>query len=224
MPKPKPTPASVPGRRPNAGKKAEPEARHRRGEIWHVLADPAAPAVGNEIWSNRPAIVVSNNVLNARSGVAQVVYISTAVRKRSGPTHVEIDAPDGRGGTAMALCEQVHTVDASRLRNKLGDISDDHMHEIDAALALSLSIGRNPNTFGAFRKWEEHVKLHGIDIAAEIIALAGQTTDDRVEALSRALTLTAIERDSYRHLFEAAPARQTSLEDVAAAIAGHQRQ
>jgi mRNA-degrading endonuclease toxin of MazEF toxin-antitoxin module len=224
MTDPKPNPASIPARRPPGPPKAVPEARHRRGEIWRVLADPATPAVGNEIWSNRPAIIVSNNVLNARSGVAQIVYLSTAMRKRSGPTHVEIPAPDGRGGMAMALCEQVHTVDASRLKHRLSTVSDEDMPSIDAALALSLSIGRNPNTFAAFRKWEEHVKLNGIDIATEIVALAGQTTDDRVEALSRALTLVTIERDSYRHLFEAAPARQSSLDDVAAAIAGHQRQ
>lgn len=223
MTDPKPTPNAVPPR-PGGRRKAVPELRHRRAEIWKIVADPSAPAVGNEIWSNRPAIVVSNNVLNARSGIATVVYLSTSSRKRSSPAHVEVPAADGRGGTAIALCEQIHTVDASRLQHRMGTVPDENMRAIDGALSLSLSIGRNPDTFSVFRKWEDHVKLHGIDIAKEIEALAGHTADQRVEALSRALTLVTIERDSFRNLYEAAPARQSSLDDVAAAIAGHHRQ
>jgi len=182
-----------------------------------VVSDPASPAIGTEIWSDRPAVVVSNNVLNSRGGFAQIVYLSTASRKRSGPTHIEVPAPSGRG-TAMALCEQVHTVDASRLRRKLADLPQESIRELDTALALSLSIGRDPNTHSAFKKWEEHVKLHGIDIAKEINALAGQTTDQRVDALTRALQLVAIERDAYRNLFEVAPARESALEDVVEAL------
>ncbi len=196
-----------------------PEQRHRRGDVWMVVSDPSSPAVGNEIWSDRPAIIVSNNVLNARSGVAQVVYLSTATRKRTGPTHVEVPAVVG-GGTAMALCEQVHTVDASRLRRRLGVLPEDSIREIDTALALSLSIGRNPNTHSAFRKWEEHIKLHGIDLAKEIDALAGTTADQRVEALSRALRNVAIERDAYRNLYESLPKRGSALDDVEAALSG----
>lgn len=222
MTDPKPAPSSIP--RPTARPKVTPEIRHRHGEVWQVLADPAAPAIGNEIWSDRPAVIVSNNVLNARSGVAQVVYLSTAARKKSGPTHVEVPAPDGRAGTAMALCEQVHTVDASRLKHRMSTLDDSHMSRISAALALTLSIGRNPDTYSVFRKWEEHIKLHGIDMAKEIDALARATTDDRVEALTRALQLVTIQRDSWRHLYEVAPMQQSSLDDIAAAIAGHTRQ
>ncbi|MCI4659621.1 type II toxin-antitoxin system PemK/MazF family toxin [Cryobacterium zhongshanensis] len=194
-----------------------PELRHRRGDIWMVAADPGKPAVGTEIWSDRPAVIVSNNVLNARSGFAQIVYLSTAARKRSGPTHIPVPAPDGKGD-AMALCEQIHTVDASRLRRKMGAIPEDRTREIDAALSLSLSIGRNPDTYSAFHKWEEHIKLHGIDMAEEIRALAGQTTDQRVEALTRALELITIERDSYRNLFETSQIRPAAMREVADAL------
>lgn len=218
-----PTPATIIRTAAPAPAKAVPELRHHRGEVWMVASDPGVPAVGTEIWSNRPAVIISNNVLNARSGFAQVVYLSTAARKRTGPTHVEIAVPDGNG-TAMALCEQVHTVDASRLRRRMYTVAEDSIRDLDAALALSLSIGRNPNTHGAFRKWEEHIKLHGIDIAKEINALAGQTTDQRVEALTRALELVAIERDSYRNLYEASPAREAALLDVAEALGAADRQ
>lgn len=186
-----------------------------------VIADPSSPAIGNELWSNRPAVIVSNNVLNARSGVAQIVYLSTATRKRSGPTHVELPAIDGSGGTAMALCEQVHTVDASRLTRRLGLVPEDRIRDIDAALALAMSIGRNPNTHGLFRKWEEHVKLNGIDIATEIHALAGMTADQRVESLTRALSIVAAERDAFQALYEANCSRASALRDVRTALSEH---
>lgn len=195
----------------------EAELRHRRGDVWMVTADPERPAVGNEIWSNRPALIISNNTLNARSGFAQVVYLSTSTHKRSGPTHVMLPSPDGRGGT-MALCEQVHTVDASRLQRKLGEIPAGRFRDVDAALTLSMSIGRNPDTFSAFRKWEEHIKLHGIDIAEEIQALSGLTTDQRVESLTRALELVTVQRDSYRNLYEVSQGLPGVMKGVAESL------
>lgn len=211
------TPATIAARAANT---ATPSATHRRGEVWMIVADPSQSSVGNELWSNRPGVVISNNVLNARSGVAQIVYLSSAARKRSGPTHVEVPAAGG-SGTSMALCEQIHTVDASRLRRKIHVLPAEAMRDIDAAIALSLSIGRNPDTHGAFRKWEEHIKLHGIDMAEEIAALSGATADERVEALARALTLVSAERDAYRQLHAAAPSTMSALDAVAAALGTH---
>lgn len=177
-----------------------------------VTAHPDQPAVGTEIWSNRPAIVVSNNVLNSRAGFAQVIYLSTAARKRSGPMHIPVTNPNGQ--PSMALCEQIHTVDASRLKFKIGTVSAPEMKDVEAAITLSLSIGRNPDTHTVFRKWEEHIKLHGIDLAQEIQALSGDTVDQRVRALTHALELITVERDAYRNLYETAQGLPSAMQDV----------
>lgn len=194
------------------------ERQYRRGEVWVVAADPNNPAVGNEIWSNRPAVIVSGNVLNGRSGFAQVVYLSTSNRKRTSPTHVALPSTSGEG-EVMALCEQVHSVDQSRLQRKIGEIPHQKIRDIDAALTISLSIGRNPDTYSLFHKWEEHIKLHGIDIAAEIRALEGQTADQRVIALTKALKLVTIERDAFQCLYETLDTKSTVMNDVATAMA-----
>lgn len=171
-----------------------------KGDIWMVNADPQRDTIGTEMWANRPGVIVSGHVTNNRAGFAQVVYLSTSPKKRSGPTHIEIQRAGHRD--AMALCEQIHTVDVSRLRYRMDSVPGHILKDIDAAIALTLSLGRNPDTYGLFHKWEEHVKLHGVDLQLEIQALAGETTDQRVEALDQALRLVTDERDAYRRLYE----------------------
>jgi len=200
------------------------EKRYRRGDIWLVAEDPLNPPVGTELWSNRPAIIVSNNVTGNQCGFVTVVYLTTSATKRSGPVHVMVPAPmTGRKQThdeAMALCEQIHTVDVSRLRKPLGALSRNRMHEIDQALALTLSIGRNPDSYGIWNKWEQYIKVHGIDLAAEIQALAGHTTDQRVEALARALQLVSDQRDSYKRLYETGQDMPAALDRVQEIVTG----
>lgn len=206
-----PTPTCVPPKRTNN--------RHQRGEIWMVAADPQQPAVGAEMWSNRPALVVSTDVLNDSSDAAMVVYLSSSARKRTGPTHVQLAPASSNDGKAtMALCEQVHTVDRSRLVRRLSKASRAEMEAIDDALTLSLSIRRDPQGHNLFRKWENYIKTHGIDMAAEIAALSGRTADQRVEALTRALELTSTKADAYRDLYEATKAESEVRRSVAEAL------
>ena len=56
----------LPGQTQEAVQAKNPKYRHRRGEIWMVRSVPGQPAVGTEIWSDRPAVVVSNNTINGR--------------------------------------------------------------------------------------------------------------------------------------------------------------
>lgn len=193
------------------------KAHARRGEIWQVIADPAQPSVGTEIWSNRPAVVLSNNISNERAGFAVIVYLSTSSHKLSGPMHVQLPPVQG-SKPSIALCEQLHTVDASRLVRKLGEVPVGRIRDLDAAVTMSLSLGRNPDTFGLFRKWESHIKLNGIDLAAEIAALSGKTADERVEALQRALDLVTRQRDAYRDLLLTGQELPDALHDVAETI------
>lgn len=202
----------------------KPEKRFQKGDIWMVIDDPAQPPIGTELWSNRPAIIVSNNVTGNHSGFVQVVYLTTSTSKRSGPTHIMVPAPlmgkNQPHDEVMALCEQIHTVDVSRLRQQLGALSRNRMHEIDQALALTLSIGRNPDSYALFKKWEKYIQQFGIDMAGEIQALAGHTTDQRVEALARAFALVSSERDSYKRLYETSQQMPEALDLVQKTLTG----
>lgn len=187
---------------------------YRRGDIWFVTRDTQNPPIGTELWADRPAVIISNNVSSNRSGFVEVIYLTTSTNKRTGPTHVDLGELLGDGRQTMALCEQIHTVDVSRLRRKQGFVDRHAMRGIDAAIKFALSINHDPDDFALYRKWEAHLKTFGVDMAAEIEALSSRTTDERVEALQRALTVVTQQRDAYRALYESATQVTSLAEDL----------
>lgn len=108
----------------------------RRGDIFYITPSEAFAPVGNEMWSGRPGIIVSNNSCNDKSGVVEVVYLTTQFKKEI-PTHVII----GSSGTrSTALCESIYSVDKARVGDYCGTCSDTEMQRIDLALMISLGI------------------------------------------------------------------------------------
>lgn len=105
-----------------------------RGDIFYVR--DTGQSVGSEQAGSRPAIIVSNDIGNEHAPVVEVVYL-TGMRKKKLPTHVRIySAPY----TSTALCEQVDTVDKSRLDRWIGHVSVKEQEEINKALAVSLGL------------------------------------------------------------------------------------
>lgn len=112
-----------------------------RGDIYYV---DASAAVGHEQQSGRPAVIVSNDKCNKHSPVLEVVYLTTAA-KTSLPTHVTIrSAPR----VSTALCEQVYSVDTSRVGDFCGRCTEQELRAINTALLISLGLnmgGGDPN-------------------------------------------------------------------------------
>ena len=106
----------------------------RRGDIFCIKNDDNA--VGFEQKKTRPAIIVSNNANNRASGVVEIVYLTTSQKHRPLPTHIRV-----RGYVpSIALCEQVVTVDVSRLMERIGSCSYDEMEAVNCGLAVSLGL------------------------------------------------------------------------------------
>lgn len=102
-----------------------------RGDIVLVNLDPV---VGSEVGKTRPAIVLQNELANRTSSTVTVIPLSSKV-DRVFPFQVLI--PAGEGGLerdSKALCEQIRTLSASRLHQRLGSLSPERMTEIRAAL------------------------------------------------------------------------------------------
>ena len=68
--------------------------------------------------------------------MVEVVYL-TCQYKKPMPTHVRIESI---GRRSTALCEQITSVDVSRLGDYKGHLTDGEMEQVDMALMKSLSI------------------------------------------------------------------------------------
>ena len=106
----------------------------KRGEIYYVEPSKQYQETGSEQRSNRPAIIVSNDLNNENAQTVEIVYLTTQPKKEL-PTHVQINC-NGRASTA--LCEQVSTVAIERIENYMGTCTDDEMGKINDAIMISL--------------------------------------------------------------------------------------
>lgn len=88
-----------------------------RYEIWQASLpiDKGSHVQGG----SRPVVVVSNNMANAHSPVITVVPLTSNTRKNHLPTHVLL-VESGLPVISLALCEQILTIDKSRLTRRIG--------------------------------------------------------------------------------------------------------
>lgn len=114
----------------------------RRGEIYYVdFGENTATSVQSGI---RPALIVSNNRANRYSPVITVVPLTTKTwKKRYQPTHVFLSGMAGFGlsRNSMVLAEQLLSVDKSRIRDKIGEITDvETMARITKAVQIQIGV------------------------------------------------------------------------------------
>lgn len=110
------------------------ERTFRRGDIYYV--NKAGVTTGSEQMPGRPAIIVSNDMCNTYSSTIEVVYLTTQP-KSDLPTHVTIRSTPRQ---STALCEQIYSVDVSRIGEFVAVCSHKEMQSIDTALVISLGI------------------------------------------------------------------------------------
>ena len=111
----------------------------RRGEIWDVNWSPGR---GAEIQGTRPALIIQNDRGNASSNYPLTIVAAMSRTERELPLHVRIapNAENGLTGYTDVKCEQVMTIEKSRLLRRRGSISSEELVRVDVALKLSLSL------------------------------------------------------------------------------------
>ncbi len=110
-----------------------------RGEMYYIHEDYRS--VGNEMKAGRPAIIVSNDMNNEFSNTVEIIYLTTKPKKPL-PTHISVKSCSL---LSTALCEQITTIDKSRIGDYRGRITDDEMYELENAILSSL--GMEPYAF-----------------------------------------------------------------------------
>lgn len=112
----------------------------KRGDIYRADLDPV---LGSEQGGVRPVVIVQNDRGNQTSPTVIVAPLTSRRKKLQQKTHVAVDPPEG-GLTypSQILCEQLRTLEKTRLTRYLGTLNGETLHRVDEALLEALGTGK----------------------------------------------------------------------------------
>jgi mRNA interferase MazF len=100
----------------------------KRGDIFWVNFDPST---GKEIQKKRPALICSNDLMNAESSFVIVIPVTSTVTKVYSFEYLIEGRKEIQG---KLVVQQVKSLDKSRLGSKICSLSSAEMLEIDRRL------------------------------------------------------------------------------------------
>ena len=111
----------------------------KRGDMFYA---DLSPVVGSEQGGIRPVLVIQNNMGNKYSPTVIVSAITSQMNKNRLPTHIELDSEEfGLKSDSVVLAEQIRTIDKSRLKEKIGHITDSEiMNQVNNAIGISFGL------------------------------------------------------------------------------------
>lgn len=113
-----------------------------KGDIYYVSKDSLEDLNTYTILPGRPAIVVSTAAVNNVQNVVSVVFM-TSKPKMQHPAHFVTHC---QGVTGTALCEEITTVDKSRLGKYVGKLSDSELQKLDECLRHTFGLNGSDDT------------------------------------------------------------------------------
>lgn len=108
-----------------------------RGEVWRVDFEPVR---GHEQGRTRPALIISNDIMNASAaGLVTVVPLTT--KSRPIRSFLKIDPPQGGlPQTSYIICDQLRTIARERLGKRFGEVSPPVLAEVERRLKFLLDL------------------------------------------------------------------------------------
>lgn len=157
----------------------------KRGDIFWI--DKASSrAHGREIFSNRFGVIVSNDVANIESPVVTVAYL-TSEKTATLPTHVPCSV---RGKDAIIMCEQLATVDRSRLETYKGTLNKHERNKLDEAIMVSMGINLEARNQSITSKHASYIEAASAD------------SNKQLQEMRHVIKDLVEERDCYKKLYE----------------------
>ena len=98
-----------------------------RGEVWWVNLDPT---IGSEIKKRRPCVIISHSIINEVRRTIVIVPLSGSHKERV-PIAVGVMC---QNASVVGICDQIRTVDKSRLVSYIEDLSGNDMQKLENAL------------------------------------------------------------------------------------------
>ena len=110
---------------------------YERGKIYYA---DLSPVIGSEQGGLRPVVIISNDIGNRYSPTVIVAAMTSQIKKHY-PTSVDLTPMDtGLQQESRVCCEQLRTIDKRRLRKCVGELTEEAMAQVDAAIKISLEI------------------------------------------------------------------------------------
>ena len=111
----------------------------RRGEIYY--ADLRGVVVGSEQGGIRPVLILQNDIGNKYSPTTIIAAITSRGKKEL-PTHVQLhmNEVNGLSKDSIVLLEEIKTIDKKRIKERIGQLSDEEISEVKEALMISVAI------------------------------------------------------------------------------------
>ena len=110
----------------------------KRGQIYYA---DLSPVIGSEQGGHRPVLIISNDKGNAVSPIVIIAPITTRIGKKRLPTHVLIGTESGMAEDSMISCEQIRTIDKSRITTRcITEAKPWIMAEVNKAIKISLGV------------------------------------------------------------------------------------
>ncbi|WP_057578339.1 type II toxin-antitoxin system PemK/MazF family toxin [Paraclostridium sordellii] len=97
---------------------------------------------GSEQSGKRPVIIIQNDFGNSHSPTTIIAVITSQTNKRKLPTHIPLSKENFKflDKDSIVMCEQIRTIDKSRLIEYKGKVDDYTMMEIITALQTSFAM------------------------------------------------------------------------------------
>lgn len=115
-----------------------PDLLYRRGDVVRVQLNPVE---GSEQGGERPALVLSPDVINEYSPVLVIAAITSKKTERVYPFEALIEA--GEGGLAVrskVMLMQIRSIDKGRLLGRVGRVSTGTLQSVDEALRIAVGL------------------------------------------------------------------------------------
>ena len=104
-----------------------------RGDVYWVDLNPT---IGSEINKLRPCVLIGATPINQARHTVVVVPLSTSAKARP-PLTISVSCLNK---PVTAVCDQIRTVDKSRLKNKAGTLSEQDINAVDDGLRQVLCL------------------------------------------------------------------------------------
>lgn len=114
----------------------------KRGDVFYA---DLSPVVGSEQGGVRPVVIIQNDTGNKYSPTVIVAAITSQTNKSNLPTHIIITGDINLPKNSVVLLEQIRTIDKRRLRDKVGELDNKVIQNIDNALYISLALYKEHN-------------------------------------------------------------------------------